>query len=59
LQNKRNGTRRLSASGAARSLDIAACERILDRPGGGVSATDHFGAVADLAVRPREPAVMG
>jgi endonuclease/exonuclease/phosphatase family metal-dependent hydrolase len=30
------------------TLDIAACERIFDRPVDGVWASDHFGVVADL-----------
>jgi endonuclease/exonuclease/phosphatase family metal-dependent hydrolase len=38
-------------------LDIAACERIFDRPVDGVWGSDHFGVVADLTVPPPEPMV--
>jgi endonuclease/exonuclease/phosphatase family metal-dependent hydrolase len=32
------------------TLDVVACERLFDRPAGGVWASDHFGVVADLDV---------
>jgi endonuclease/exonuclease/phosphatase family metal-dependent hydrolase len=35
------------------TLAVTACERIFDRPIGGVWASDHFGVMADLAVAPR------
>ncbi|GAA4433525.1 endonuclease/exonuclease/phosphatase family protein [Georgenia halophila] len=35
-------------------LDVAACRLVLDRPTGGVWASDHFGVVADLR-RPAHP----
>jgi endonuclease/exonuclease/phosphatase family metal-dependent hydrolase len=35
------------------TLAVTACERIFDRPVGGVWASDHFGLMADLAVAPR------
>jgi endonuclease/exonuclease/phosphatase family metal-dependent hydrolase len=33
------------------TLEIRRCDRLFDRPVGGVWASDHFGLVADLAVR--------
>jgi endonuclease/exonuclease/phosphatase family metal-dependent hydrolase len=39
------------------TLDVAACERIFDRPVDGVWASDHFGVVADL-VRAPAPTVI-
>ena len=35
-------------------LQVLRCDRLLDRPVGGVWASDHYGVVADLAV-PRHP----
>jgi endonuclease/exonuclease/phosphatase family metal-dependent hydrolase len=32
------------------TLEVRACERIFDKPVGGVWASDHFGVVADLAI---------
>lgn len=32
------------------TLDVVSCERIFDKPVGGVWASDHFGVVTDLAV---------
>lgn len=33
------------------TLDIAACERVFAEPVGGIWASDHFGVIADLALR--------
>jgi endonuclease/exonuclease/phosphatase family metal-dependent hydrolase len=41
------------------SLDVTACERIFDRPVGGVWGSDHFGVMADLVLAPPEPLVTG
>jgi endonuclease/exonuclease/phosphatase family metal-dependent hydrolase len=35
------------------TLDVAACERMFDKPIEGVWASDHFGVVADLAIPSR------
>ena len=32
------------------SLDVTACDLVLDRPVDGVWASDHFGVLAELAV---------
>jgi len=40
-------------AGHGPTLDIRACARIFDEPVDGVWASDHFGVVADLAVRDR------
>jgi endonuclease/exonuclease/phosphatase family metal-dependent hydrolase len=41
------------------SLQVLACERVLDHPIGGVWASDHFGVVADLAVPDHPPGSWG
>lgn len=37
--------------GAGPTLEIAACQRIFDRPVDGVYGSDHYGVMADLVVR--------
>ncbi|WP_170852299.1 endonuclease/exonuclease/phosphatase family protein [Blastococcus sp. DSM 46786] len=41
------------------TLQVAACDRLLDRPVEGVWASDHFGVVADLALPDHAPGSWG
>ncbi len=40
-------------------LQVLGCDRLLDRPVGGVWASDHYGVVADLAVPSHAPGTWG
>jgi endonuclease/exonuclease/phosphatase family metal-dependent hydrolase len=40
-------------------LEVLRCNRLLDRPVGGVWASDHYGVVADLAVPAHPPGTWG
>ena len=40
-------------------LEVVRCDRFLDRPVGGVWASDHYGVVADLAVPRHAPGTWG
>jgi len=40
-------------------LQVLRCDRLLDRPVGGVWASDHYGVVADLAVPQHSPGTWG
>jgi endonuclease/exonuclease/phosphatase family metal-dependent hydrolase len=40
-------------------LQVLGCDRLLDRPVGGVWASDHYGVVADLAVPQHAPGTWG